>query len=98
MRIQLDTEKKTIKVDGNVELKELVEALEKLLPKGLWKEFTLQNEPITLWQNPIIIEREVRREPYWNPPIWVNTQPLTSDPGIVYCSSNLKSGQFNLEV
>ena len=43
MKIQLDTINKTIKIEEQVNLKELVKTLEKLLPKGLWKEFDLIN-------------------------------------------------------
>lgn len=41
MKIQLDTTNKTIKLEGEIKLSEMVSTLEKLLPKGLWKEFTL---------------------------------------------------------
>ena len=46
MRIQLDSEKKTIKIEGNVKLSELVKHLESLLPKdcklGYWKDYELE--------------------------------------------------------
>ncbi len=61
MKIQIDSEKKIIKVeDSNVELGELVKHLEKLLPKGHpfghWKEYKLEtNTVIYNWTNPIVI-------------------------------------------
>ncbi len=57
MKIQLDTENKTIKLDSNVEFRELINTLGKLLPKGAWKDFTLQtNVTINNWGNPYIIK------------------------------------------
>lgn len=65
MKLQLDTTLKTIKVEGNVNLKELVDTLERLLPMGVWKEFTLECNTTIVWQtNPIIVQ------PYYTP-----TQP-----------------------
>lgn len=43
MKLQLDSEKKTIKIEGNVKLSDLVKHLESLLPKdcklGYWKDY-----------------------------------------------------------
>lgn len=53
MKIQLDTTQKTIKIEEQVKLSKLVETLERLLPKGEWKEFTLEtNTTISYWSNP----------------------------------------------
>lgn len=72
MKIQLDTTNKTIKVEESVNLKELTEALEKLLPNGEWKEFTLHtNTVIQNFSSPIII-REQRYPYWWNSP-WYST-------------------------
>jgi len=57
MKIQLDTESKIIKIENSIKFGELVEALEKLLPKGEWKKYELQtNTIINSWTNPIIIK------------------------------------------
>lgn len=64
MKIQLDTENKTIKVENDVKLKDLVDTLEKLLPKGEWKEFELQtNVTTTGWSAPIVVDRYVPSYP-----------------------------------
>jgi hypothetical protein len=42
MKIQLDTTAKIIRVEEKVNLGELTETLEKLLPGGLWKQFSLE--------------------------------------------------------
>lgn len=83
MRLQLDTVGKTITLESNVQLSELVKHLEKLLPKdspfGHWKEFTLQtNNVITNWYNPIYVQ------PYYQPtitPYWWQA-PYTVQCGI----------------
>lgn len=104
MKLQLDTENKTIKLESTVELAKLVETLESLLPNGKWKEFTLQtNTTITYWQNPIVIEKYVSPRPYWQPwyrPYYTASNKSNADykvsPGSH--SMQLKSGVYNVEV
>ena len=87
MKIQLDTKNKTIKIENNVKLSELVDTLEKLLPKGLWKEFELQsNVTINNWSSPIIIERETILPWKYT---WYNTNNTNY--------TSLKSGVYNIE-
>ena len=67
MKIQLDTTKKTIKVEESVSLLELTDALEKLLPNGEWKEFKLETHTVIQnWSAPIVIRE--RPYPYWSQP------------------------------
>ena len=50
MRIQIDTDQKTIKIEKNALLKDVIKTLNKLLPNGEWKEFTLEtNATISHW-------------------------------------------------
>ena len=66
MKLQLDTEHKTIKLEKEVVLSQLMETLEKLLPNGEWKEFTLEtNTVIHQWSNPVVIPSVI---PYPVPP------------------------------
>lgn len=72
MKIQLDTTNKTIKVEESVNLQELTDALEKLLPNGEWKQFKLEtNTIITNWGAPIVIRE--RSWPYWWNSPWYST-------------------------
>ena len=49
MKLQIDTENKTIKVDQNVLFSDLLKVLNKLLPKE-WKNYTLEsNTTIYSW-------------------------------------------------
>ena len=56
MKLQIDTTAKTIKVENQVKITELLYAIKKLLPNE-WKEYSL--EAVTVinnWANPIIID------------------------------------------
>jgi hypothetical protein len=55
MKIQLNTTRKTIKIEESINLNELYETLESLLPEGKWKEFELLIENIFNWKEPINI-------------------------------------------
>jgi hypothetical protein len=55
MKIQLNTTDKIIKIEESVNLNELLNLLEQMLPNELWKEYMLEtNTIINNWQNPII--------------------------------------------
>lgn len=89
MKLQLDTTAKTIKVEGNVKISELIDALKKLLPKE-WDSFTLETSTtIVDWVYPI-------RYQQWPAPIhypWycgTNTFSTSSSP--------LLGGQYNVEI
>lgn len=72
MKIQIDTQKRTIKIEEAVNFGELIEGLERLLPNGLWKEFKLEPYIITNWCNPIVIDRTLpSANPFypWQQPI-----------------------------
>jgi len=86
MKIQLDTTAKLIKVEESVNLKEFFEAIEILLPDGLWKEFKLETQTIINWTNPIVIEPY---KPYTNsPPYW-------QQPWITHTTNN-SNGDYSL--
>lgn len=109
MKIQLDTEKKTIKIEEPVNLGEFIKTLEKMLPNKLWKDFSLEVTTIVNWVNPIVIEPYV--QPF-NPinPYPVQPMPMPSPnpthpnwplPWII-CDTNtsnvsLNKGTFNIQ-
>lgn len=77
MKIQLDTESKTIKIESDVKLEKLITTLNKLLPHGEWKNFTLQtNTVIHQWNSPIIIKE------------FPNYLPWYRQSGEVLCNTN----------
>jgi hypothetical protein len=71
MKLQLDLEKKIIRIEEKVNLKELFNNLNKLFPKKEWEEFDLETNTKIEWQtNPIIIrEYEPYRYPWNQPPL-----------------------------
>jgi len=91
MKLQIDTELKLIKIEEKINLGELIKTLEQLLPKGLWKEFELENTVINNWTNPIIIQPTpyVPQNPYPTPIL-----PWMQGP-FVYCS-NVEGTNSNL--
>lgn len=104
MKIQLDTTNKVIKLESSINLGELVKNLEKLLPKGEWKDFSLEtNTVINNWSNPIIIrDRDWFPTPH-KPWDWYyktgDVFSYKSDSGISMNTKNeLKSGLFNIEL
>lgn len=55
MKIQIDTEKKTITLNETTNLKNLFSTVKTILPKD-WEEYELKIEPITNWVNPIYVQ------------------------------------------
>lgn len=97
MKIQIDTTAKTIKVEGNINLSDLFDALQKLLPEEEWKNFSLQAVTVIEWVNPITI-------PYVPYVPYVPTQPYVPWYGspIITCGTftdyTLNSGVYNIQI
>lgn len=70
MKLQIDTEKKSITVEEAANLGELYKFLRQVFPNGDWKEFELIPTKIHDFQNPIIvtIEKEAA-QPYYVPQV-----------------------------
>lgn len=97
MKIQLDTEHKTIKLEEVVKVGELVTLLESFFPDGAWKEYTLELTIIQNWINPIDIPYIPQQPnyPWWQPTVapivpYDNTNPLPYT--VTYCT-----GVYNLD-
>lgn len=72
MKIQLDTDQKTIKIESDVTLQKLVETLESMLPGGKWKEFTLKTNVTVNWGSNSIIHHFEHHHDHWAQPVpWV---------------------------
>jgi hypothetical protein len=69
MKIQLDLTEKTITIEEDVNLNELYDVINGLLPGGKWREFTLKQKVIIDWGNPITLPNNPWTtptiEPYW---------------------------------
>lgn len=73
MKIQLDTENKTIKIEEEVNLNELVEMVKKLLPDGEWQIYKL--EPM-IQNNYLNLPTILPIQPY-NPSPWWEYPTIT---------------------
>jgi hypothetical protein len=112
MKLQLDTTAKTVKVEGVVNLWELMETLERLLPNGVWKTFSLESGSTIIWNNP-----PFPIYPTWPYYPWWWSQPstimfgvgnsITTPPGTDYTLTNdcgelktytLVQGTYNVEI
>jgi hypothetical protein len=105
MKIQLDTTNKKIKIEEEINIGELIEQLEKLLPNNLWKEFSLEVNIIHNWSSPIIIEPIKPMPPYPIQPIPYTPYPgfpnypwITCGTGTANNSLTLNEGVFCIEL
>lgn len=99
MKLQIDTSKKTIKLEESVKLESLIKTLKQLFPNNEWKQFTLEtNTVINNWNRPLIIE-PIKTYPTYPRYPWY-------DWSSVYSSSNtmsktdkpmMLSGKYNVE-
>lgn len=90
MKIQIDTEQKTIVLEEAINLGDLAKKLNKLFPNKTWKEYKLEVKTITQWSNPIVI----KEYPYypWHYYPWItynNTSTITTN------SNTNVGGMFN---
>ncbi len=92
MKIQIDTKNKTLKVEDNIKLSELIKNLNRLFPNKEWKEYTLETSTnIYSWSNPIYIEKHYPANPAPYYP-WTNPM-ITWD-----CSATKKNESlYNVE-
>lgn len=112
MKLQIDTTVKTIKVEGTVSLLELTETLERLLPNGIWKTFSLECGVTIVWNTPTIIRYpNYPYYPWWyqpavtysggfvgtTAPVTTDTFTLTNENG-VQATYNLVAGTYNVEI
>jgi hypothetical protein len=110
MKLQLDTTNKTVKIENDIKISQLIKTLKAMLPND-WKDFTLQtNTTIQHWTNPIvwpIVQPYV--QPYYQP--WYFTcrsnsgsySGLTTGSNLTASNNavgnnSLKAGIYNVEI
>ena len=67
MKLQIDTVAKTIKIDQTVKIKELIDVLDKLLPKE-WKDYSIETGSVIYWPYYQVINYIWPQ--IYNPDIW----------------------------
>ena len=80
MKLQINTDDKTITIEEGVNLGELYEALFKMFPKFTWKEYSIiPVKIIEHWTGPVTILWQQPSVPWYNPII----QPLVNPGGTI---------------
>jgi hypothetical protein len=109
MKLQIDTTQKVIKVEGTVSLLELTETLERFLPNGVWKTFSLECGSAIIWAQPYPVYPSWPYYPWWTytTPTYVagvgevinttSVYQLTNDSG-AQITYNLVPGTYNVEI
>lgn len=99
MKIQLNitNDEKSIKIEENIKLNDLIIVLDKLFPKKEWLNFILEtNIDISNWQRPIYF-KTIPQNPQYP---WVtcqeNAEDTYGDYGGITCELN--KGTFNIEI
>ncbi len=107
MRLQIDTTQKTIKVEGKVNLLDLVETLERMLPDGVWKTFSLETDVQIIWSEPIKLVPSWPYYPWWTPVMYYRTvtdSPTVTSPAYTLTTDGeeglwtLTEGTYNIEI
>jgi len=98
MKIQIDTNEKTLTIEQDLKISELIEVLNKLFPDGEWKEYTLKTEIINNWTYPIYIERYPSCPGYWKTIFPYPWYPITYDTTGDYQVQDNYSGVYNVEI
>ena len=113
MKLQIDANNKTIKVEEDVNLFEFIEVVHKTIHPDVLKEYKLITGSIIEWNNPIIIYRDQWHYPLYpinpyplSPPYWVGDLPLITEPYSNTCGCNDSIKQdvkpdnfvFNIEI
>lgn len=102
MKLQIDTEKKTFKLESSQNLGEFIDKIQAMFPD--WKEYKLETNVTINWSSaPTIIYRD--RYPYWpynSPPrirydLTVGSSSITDDPSILIGSSTTDT-VYNAEI
>lgn len=100
MKLELDTTKKTIKIEEEVKLTKLISVIKRLLPNGEWQDFTLlTNTTINHWSNPIIYKEYWPTSKPWREYPWIISNPIyytnTNNDSTAY---QLKAGTYNIDI
>lgn len=99
MKLQLDTDQKTIKIEESVNIGEFIKTLNQLLPNDIWKEFTLEVSPIIINPIPYIPVPQYPLQPYYHELPWITCN--ANGNGRIYPNDNnfsLNKGIFNIEM
>lgn len=108
MKLQLDFDNKTIRIEEKVNLSLLYDTLKRLLPQGEWKEFDIEAYNKFLWNDPIVIPstpyvpyvptiptQPIVPNPY---PWWINPVVTCDTPGNYSINYSVGTGSYNIDI
>lgn len=72
MKLQINTEEKTIVFEESIELDKLVKWMQATFPNGEWKKYKLEPKIISMWNNPVYV-------PWYRPFTFYDTVKLVPD-------------------
>ncbi len=90
MKIQLDTNQKTIRVEESVNLNEFMKAVKNLFPNNEWKEYRIETNTVINWGTYPIYYEPQKFTPYW----W--EQPYTICDGKTVTTGERVYGVYNI--
>jgi hypothetical protein len=100
MRISIDTISKTIEVEQDVKLKDLIKNLKSMFPNREWEEFSLKTTTtIQNWSYPIYYPTYIEPTPqkqWWDYPYYCRMDSVTAGTPISE-SYKLAEGTFNVQ-
>jgi hypothetical protein len=105
MKLQIDTQVKTITVEESINLGELYQLLNEMFPDFVWKDYLLIPKVIENWINPITIPWQpqpwivpyVPQSPYPGA-TWWNQPYIVSNDTVMYSSDTIPQSTYNIIV
>ena len=98
MKLQIDTNKKTIKIEESINLFDLMNTLNQLFPNDSWKEYSLESATITNWINPTYIQPHtiIFERPYYRPfEVYCGTSNSTNYVNTLSSSNTIHNIELN---
>lgn len=77
MKIQIDTEKKVLRLESDVNLGEFLSKVKILFPDGQWKDYRLETNVEIVWSSPIVYK------PYYEYPWQFPYTTFTTTDGVI---------------
>lgn len=83
MKVNIDTENKTIEIEGRYKISEIIKVLKLLLPKD-WEEYELEMvKVVSYWNSPVVIEGKDYTRPLT--PTWTLINKFHKDNQVLCC-------------
>ena len=102
MKVQIDTSKKVLRLESDINLGEFMSKIKGLLSD--WRDYTLETNVEVVWSNPIYIEKYNWPVYPWQP-TWVYPNTFTgistgvsTEVGYNGTSIDVSTGVYNIEV